>query len=856
MPIPVKAHQYLQEWAQNNYQSHPEGADKFETFAPELPYSLDKLDEVLKEINPSFSARDVISNFYNKYGNVKKQGDSSYFPNELYNTLKNDYGLSSGDFASLGENNFNEILDNDHEIDSWAKPDHEKVYSLNGKLLDKIKNKDYQHPPENHHDKLFNGVDAEGAIGILGELGKGYSNPNFFHNLDADKVLDIVQHATPEQLNDLEDIASSNFNRAVTDTTPPKESKQFWGKLLYNTKALTHGINSDDYNNGANRYLRPDIVQKEQDHLDNVIDTFIAGDQEVMPAMLGKIYHNPVLSDASKEKIQRNVLEKPERILAFKYHTLNKIFSEIKNPEIQKLALEKNPTQLFNVNDNLIPEVVQGYVDDQISQGKPIPLQSHKYLADRHLEHFNPDDHYLESKDIKTFSHNPNISDDALLKVIKKHSYLDVAQSYADRFPDQYNEKSGSNPDSDGTPIPPLKIAAHPQLDYLKRIKGAIEDSGLPAMHKRDLEKQGLNIPNDLLSPKGEVSIESVNRATDLLPKTEYNVNFGKWNGAQRHNIDIKQDVLRVNITNDMLKKMRDEGVLNSFNKVNEMSRRSGHPIDLHTLGWARLDLSSTGHAHIDEIQSDLGQNLVDAVSKLKQEGKMPDEYKDLQEGDLKKIQSILAGGHEDINHAVFSATHQTLRQMPNIKTVSMDTPLDQAKQAGLDLKKPLPVHAIKTYKERPKKAGYKEVSKNEVMPLDPARNEDAFSQEIKLIHPQLQADIIKTLYNNKVEQTEQHSSARDNAVKHMTNLYKLTPDQSGRVADAIDYHKRKLGLGNSEKIPHSSLTTWEPDQKVQLAKLVKSFYEQIERLKYKINKELILQKAEQVILDLKKAQM
>ena len=728
----------------------------------------------------------------------------------------------------------------------------------------------YKLAPKGHTDRLFpTNLSPDDVADYLLDMGysnlhsvQGPWNPNFFQDIEPEKIMQKLQHASPDQLVEMEKLA-----RKMKDTEKVS-SPQFWQKIYWNTRMLNHGINKDEYSHRKDKFM-PFIVEKEKDNLNHTANNLMKNKDAFSPVVfgqhLGRLYGNPFINEHQKEEIQREILSNPEAQYGFSdQNSFTDLFRDIKKPDLQRLALDQDMGGFLEVNPNPNRELVQEKIDNLVNKyGRIDPNKlggpwgtGFKYLADRHLPYLPTDGQWQENEKVgaslPVMADSPDISEDKLLDFAKNGNFKQqhLQRFYQHNFPDQYNEQLPYHDHS------PHSVEVNPKVDYLKRIKGAIESTGQPAVFYKDLEKQGLAIPGDLKDHKGNVSIDSVDRATKLLPKTKYNVSFDKWNGVQRHDSSVNQDVFQVNVTNDMMKRMKEAGVLDTFQRINEMSKNSGHPVEGHTLGWARLDLSHPEHAHIDEIQSDLGQNLVDAISKAKQEGNLPQEYSDLEPEKLKKIKEILSGGHEDINHAIFSVVHQSLRdKFPDIKTVSMDTPEDQAKQSGLSTDQSPPVHALKTYKERPKKAGYKEVPKENAMPSHPLID---LNERLKELGVPISGSELDSTYRDFHKKASTYGVAdqegffhsllnpRWETVNHLSEKHKLGNKQIG-LSRILESHLDEHGLQDRDetttklkyektgsglvKLPNEYKTKWKPEQTVQMKKLIKTLQMQAGKL-------------------------
>jgi hypothetical protein len=302
---------------------------------------------------------------------------------------------------------------------------------------------------------------------------------------------------------------------------------------------------------------------------------------------------------------------------------------------------------------------------------------------------------------------HPNVSDDDVLR-LARHPFGAVAKAAGQKI-------AHINPDSFNDALNGSSVEIHPATEKLKHLKGLVEDAG-GQLHKKDLPPMFQNIPGQLLDGKGFVTPVSVDNYLKTMPKAKYNISFGRWTGAQKHSSD-PQKVLQVNLTNDHVKQMKEEGVYDTFKKMFEDSYKSGHPVERHTIGWARLDESHPGHVHIDEIQSDFGQGTIRQIEQIRDKGKVDKDHADLMISHLKKIGKILAGPFKSINRMISGATHEYARSFAGAKTTSMDMPEDQYKQSGFSSDRSPPGHAIDTYKSTPEELGYSPADKKGVMP-------------------------------------------------------------------------------------------------------------------------------------------
>lgn len=261
----------------------------------------------------------------------------------------------------------------------------------------------------------------------------------------------------------------------------------------------------------------------------------------------------------------------------------------------------------------------------------------------------------------------------------------------------------------------------------------------------------------------GNISAKKIQEFIDSQPSQEYNFSHEPWSGAQRHS-KHDQRVFKLNVTSDHIKRMKEAGVYGAFKKLSQYSEDSGHPSDAgHTLGWVRYehhqnpktpeqaqeeekakkkkrlapfvepdpvdalmgqmneaqaqgrnplekpeqefntDTDKPEHIHVDEIQSDMGHNLLAKLrenpDRAKQYGVEPDQ--------LETAQKIVFGDHHP-SEVLMEAFRQHHRDQgrANVPIHILDSKT-KAPISGqeTDLKK-LPAHMQFTYTQMPKKMG------------------------------------------------------------------------------------------------------------------------------------------------------
>jgi hypothetical protein len=350
------------------------------------------------------------------------------------------------------------------------------------------------------------------------------------------------------------------------------------------------------------------------------------------------------------------------------------------DPDVLRLAHQK-ANSLIGERDEENPNLIEqkDRIHDALLGNNATPSDVISKMYD---DPYAPDDF----KDNSYLYSHPN-APAYIIKKGLKHAHQGIREIAMKKIalhqPDAANEALGGH-----------DIHIHPDTEKLKHLKGIIQDAG-GILNKNKLTNKGQGLPVELLDAKGNISEQSIDQYIDKLPKDRYNVTYGEWNGAQRHDRSKKQMVVQLNLTDSMAKELKDKGLWDTFRFIHNATQRSGHPVQEHSIGWSRIDHSHPDHYHIDEIQSDLGQGTIREIEKYKESGDMTPEDADKKSSDLKQIIKILSGKHKDINHAISSAVHEVGRKN-DIKTTSYDMLNDQAEQSGMETEakvNPLDVH-------------------------------------------------------------------------------------------------------------------------------------------------------------------
>lgn len=261
------------------------------------------------------------------------------------------------------------------------------------------------------------------------------------------------------------------------------------------------------------------------------------------------------------------------------------------------------------------------------------------------------------------------------------------------------------------------KIESEPKLNFHTDV-GQFDSSNVPEEAKQYYHLKNFKPETYGVDPTDEAAVNSalMEHMNNFDPEKDH---------SQRHSEESSQ-VFHLNATPQHIEKMKDAGVLGTFNNMMDVERRSGHPNKGSTVGWVRFthsnheDPEKTGY-HVDEIQNDLSHSWIDQTVSQINEGlrtkqitpmqaerihnnakqNFPDEH-------LKKINEIMFEGHKP-NDVLHEAFLQHLRDKGEAgKQVHVWQAQPKAKISAMDPSEKLPVHMTDTYNKAPPKMGYK----------------------------------------------------------------------------------------------------------------------------------------------------
>jgi 8-oxo-dGTP pyrophosphatase MutT (NUDIX family) len=234
------------------------------------------------------------------------------------------------------------------------------------------------------------------------------------------------------------------------------------------------------------------------------------------------------------------------------------------------------------------PEHLDKLIQPSMGDRELNQLLNHPNLSDKTLARV------VESPEFKLHENNggpfsaaiyhPNVSEQTLEKILALPQYDDyhkgkVRETLGEKNPDYLFDK---------------KVAVKLGTSKLRQVRDAILDSKRPFAHKKEFADKGVDLTPFTIPGTANVSAEKIQQHIDSLqPHATYNVSEDVWNGGQRHS-DENSKVFQLNLTTDLINKMKQEGVYDTFKQMHEASRSSGHPVhQKHGLGWVRYTQGS-----------------------------------------------------------------------------------------------------------------------------------------------------------------------------------------------------------------------------------------------------------------------
>lgn len=233
--------------------------------------------------------------------------------------------------------------------------------------------------------------------------------------------------------------------------------------------------------------------------------------------------------------------------------------------------------------------------------------------------------------------------------------------------------------------------------DHANANNGVIDIGTMHKLYPNQKEKW-----KKIFENKGKLSIPEIDEKISTIPKTKYGISYGKWGGNKMQNINKRdQAIIRLDHSDESLAPIKENPeVYNTFKKVMDTSKRSGHPTKNNTIAWARVDMSDPKHWMVDELQSDFGKTVTQYLKN---------------QGHSDKAQHIdeIAAHHKNWREALLNHIVKEAKKH-GVDKISTHSPESKAAHTGAET-----THSVynDSYGKVPKSMGFKPVS-GDTLPL------------------------------------------------------------------------------------------------------------------------------------------
>lgn len=141
----------------------------------------------------------------------------------------------------------------------------------------------------------------------------------------------------------------------------------------------------------------------------------------------------------------------------------------------------------------------------------------------------------------------------------------------------------------------------------LREVRDKLEENPTKPTHKNNFKSLGIDLTPYTKPGTAFVDINKVKAAIAEGDKHHYNVSHDKYDEAQLHSGEASH-VFQLNLTDELIEKLDEAGVLGTFRDMHESSRYSGHPIhEDHGIGWVRYTQASRPNHGPDNDCGDCG---------------------------------------------------------------------------------------------------------------------------------------------------------------------------------------------------------------------------------------------------------
>lgn len=387
--------------------------------------------------------------------------------------------------------------------------------------------------------------------------------------------------------------------------------------------------------------------------------------------------------------------------------------------------------------------------------------KKHKLVYDMHLQQlgYDPSDHNVPD-DIKNFMNDPHNNPGLRFKAHKGDAFLlnkseplsppvNEWEDWDNEYPSyNINALYGDMKKHEAKIIELRKsdspLAINFMTNKLRQMRDMFDAHGQKTVNERDLEDDMRRRMIDMRVPRdyaGNFNRDSVQKLIEQAPTMNYNWSTGTFDravGATQRHSDELSNVLRMEITPEIERKLKDAGVWDSYMAMQRLSHGSGHPSNDHTAGWIRYTGDKSG-VHLDELQSDFGRPWPGMLAEAARRGDFGDVIPEheipgwidsisrqhhLEEDKRKLIQKILFGNKHpgEFLHEAFNAWARGPGELtgapvhvwqPEAKLWIANR--DEDPRGHFNQSRPIPGHMQVTYRDVPVKRGMAEGKYGEI---------------------------------------------------------------------------------------------------------------------------------------------
>lgn len=314
--------------------------------------------------------------------------------------------------------------------------------------------------------------------------------------------------------------------------------------------------------------------------------------------------------------------------------------------------------------------------------------------------------------------------------------------------------------------------------DYADANGGSID---IGRMHKL-MPNQG-DVWKKIFGGNGKITSDEIQSKINDIKKTPYAISYGKWDGNKMQNINGRDQVIfRLDHTNESLKPLQEDPELfSTFKKVQEVSKRSGHPTKDNTIAWARVDTTDPNHWMIDEVQSDFGKTVVQYL-------------KDNNAGHKADHVQKISDYHKNWREALINRVLNEAKKH-GVSKVSTHSPESKASHTGAEK-----AHTVyqDSYKKIPRRMGFKPAPA-QTLPLTEKTKEGVFNKERNAPTKENLANDHKMVWEAHKEQANLYGNMAENSAA-VFNQLQISDNLGARIRKFKELSSHHENLAEKHK--------------------------------------------------------